>query len=201
MALAGWQIALIVIGSVLLFLILLYLFLRWYTWRKVNRIDPSMPRVKIDAKEYAGKWYEIAHNPEWFEYNCKNTTAAYIPTKENRIRVVNRCFRNGTWSESLGWAYPTDYDGVYGVSFFPGIYGNYTVTYRDSDTSIVTNTDKTSLWILSRKKEITPQKKAHLLKWLEKENFNTSKLQFTDQTNVPMEKDLNQNSDDLSLRV
>jgi len=95
--------------------------------------------------------------------------------------VVNRCFRYGSWDEAVGRAHRTNYEGVFAVDFFPGIYGNYTVTYRDPETSIVTNTDKDKLWILSRKQEISGQKKTKLLAWLKRHDFDTDKLKFTHQ--------------------
>ena len=181
MCLSGGAIAGIVVGSVVVFLVLLYLFLRWYTWRKARRIDPTMPRVAVNAKEYAGQWYEIAAFPTWFESGCVNTTARYVPAAHGQLQVINRCYRNGAWDESVGTAYPTGHDGVLAVEFFPGIYGNYTVTYRDPDTSIVTNADRSTLWILSRRPRISGAKKTKLLRWLEKHRFDTERLRFTHQ--------------------
>lgn len=178
MSLSSGAIVGIVIGSVVVFLILLYIFIRWYTWRKANRIDPDMPRVFVNPKEYSGKWYEIAANPAWFESGCVSTTATYTPQKDY-MEVLNRCYRNGRWDDAHGRAYKTDHDGVFAVEFFPGVYGNYTVTYRDTDTSIVTNTDRTSLWILSRHPTVSSTKMTRLLKWLKDHDFDTSKLVHT----------------------
>lgn len=177
MSLSAGAIAGIVVGSVVAFLILLYVFLRWYTWRKANRIDPKMPRVAIDPREYAGRWYEIAAYPTWFEAGCVNAEARYVPERDH-LKVINRCYRNGQWEESVGRAHQTDYEGVFAVDFFPGIYGNYTVTYRDPETAIVTNADRTTLWILSRQRQISGQKKTKLLHWLENHRFDTDRLKF-----------------------
>ncbi len=180
MSLSGGAIAGIVVGSVVVFLILLYLFLRWYTWRRANRISPDVPRVPVNPREYSGKWYEVASYPAWFQADCTNSTAKYT-VEGDHLKVVNRCYRYGGWSEAVGRAHKTDHEGVFAVDFFPGIYGNYTVTYRDPDTSIVTNADKDKLWILSRRQEISGQKKTKLLAWLKKHDFDTEKLKFTHQ--------------------
>lgn len=184
MSLSGGAIAGIVVGSVVVFLLVLYVFVRWHTWRRANRIDPRMPRVAVDPHEYAGKWYEIAAYPTWFEAGCVNSTARYIPER-NHMKVINRCYRNGHWEESIGRAHQTDHDGVFAVDFFPGIYGNYTVTYRDRDTAMVTNTDRTTLWILSRHEEISDAKKNKLLHWLQQHKFDTERLKFTQRINFP----------------
>lgn len=174
---SGPELAAIIIASVSVFLVLVYLFLKWYTWRRATRVDPSVPRVAIDMNEYAGKWYEIASYPSWFEAGCKNVTATYKPEQGN-IKVMNACYRNGRFEESIGTAYPTGHYGMLAVEFVPGIYGNYTVTYRDHDTSIVTNQDRSYLWILSRHPTMNAAKKAKLIQWLRTHDFNTEKLVY-----------------------
>lgn len=177
----AWQIVLIVIGSLLIFLAFLYLFFSWYSWKRCNRVNPSVPNVAVDAKEYSGTWYEIAAYPKWFEKGCSHTTAKYTPNKEGLL-VENSCMRNGSMTTSRGQAYPTKYPGVFGVSFFPGIYGNYTVTYRDPQTSIVTNPDKSTLWILSRTPNLAH--KDRIMRWLKEHNFDTTKLKWTENGNA-----------------
>ncbi len=176
----AWQIALIVIACVIVFILLFYLFLRWYTWRQVKQLNPNVPRVNVDLQKYSGKWYEIANIPKWFERGCKNTTALYVPNAEG-LKVYNRCFADGEWKESVGQAYTTGIDGVLGVSFFPGIYGNYTVTYNDQDVSVVTNQDKSTLWILSRTPSLTSDKKRKVMDWLQTHQFPIDKLQWPQQ--------------------
>jgi apolipoprotein D and lipocalin family protein len=173
-----YTIASIVISSAVCFILLLYIFLRWYTWRRANRINPDIPRVPVNPSEYAGTWFEIASYPAWFQRGCTQTKAHYEP-KNDYIEVKNTCFRNGQWTDIYGSAYKTDYDGVLAVEFFPGLYGNYTVTYRDKSTSIVTNVDKSKLWILSRKVTMSEKKKQKLLTWLKSHHFDTEKLQFS----------------------
>jgi len=179
----GWQIALIVIGSLVIFIIIVYFFLKWYTWKKVTQnLDPSIPKVKVDPQEYSGRWFEIGRFTKWFEQGCNNSTATYTLNGTNtELKVLNRCFADGTWKESVGKAYPSHIDGVFGVSFFPGIYGNYTVTYRDTQTSIVTNQDRSNLWILSRTPTIKTEKKEKLVEWLRNQKFNTTNITWTPQ--------------------
>jgi apolipoprotein D and lipocalin family protein len=169
--LAWWIILLVVVCA----LLLLWALIAWWTWRRLRFVNPTMPRVPIDPHEYQGTWYEIARYPQWFEKGCTHVTATYIP-EANRIRVVNRCTRHGKPTESSGWAYPTSHEGVLGVSFFPGIYGNYTVTYRDPTTSIVTDPQRKSLWILSRHKTLTKNKEKQIWQWLRDHDFDTDPL-------------------------
>lgn len=169
----------VVVGALVITLLLLYLFARWYTWRRANRVNPVIPRVALDVNEYAGEWHELASYPTWFEKGCSHTTARYVPEGDT-LKIINRCFRRGHWEEAVGRAYPTDFEGVLAVEFFPGLYGNYTVTYRDPQTAIVTNPDRSTLWILSRKPRISGKKKTSLLRWLQTHHFNTDRLTFSE---------------------
>jgi apolipoprotein D and lipocalin family protein len=178
MSFTGGEIAGIVIASTVLILFLLYLFLRWYTWRKLSHFDVTIPRETIDPEEYQGTWYEIARYPKLYEEGCSRVKAIYTLEAGN-IRIENQCYKNNQWTSAKGWAYPTDMKCILGVSFFPGIYGSYTVTYRDPDTSIVTDGNRKSLWILSRKSHISQRKRTSLLHWLHQHQFDTRPLTFT----------------------
>jgi len=46
----------------------------------------------IDINKYAGKWYEIAHLPMFFQRNCvANTTANYSINADKTVGVLNSC--------------------------------------------------------------------------------------------------------------
>jgi apolipoprotein D and lipocalin family protein len=177
MSLNALEITAIVIASVVLFILLVWALAYWWTWTKANRINPEQTRVKIDPKEYSGKWYEIARYPQWFERGCTDTTATYT-VKGDTLLVKNSCTTEDGKKEANGVAYPTSHDGVYAVSFFPGIYGNYTVVKKEDNISIVSNPDKDSLWILSRNKKISAAKTKELLSWLHKHNYDIERLEF-----------------------
>lgn len=161
------------IGCVLLF----WLLYGWYSWNKLKHLNPKLPRVAIDPREYSGKWYEFASVPARFERGCSNTTAEYS-VDGDRLRVLNTCFRNNHWTRASGYAYPTKNPGVFGVSFFPGVFGNYTVIYRDPTTSIVSDSGMKYLWILSRTPQISEKKERALLTWLRRQQFDTDRLSY-----------------------
>lgn len=180
-----WLIVMIVVMTVMALLVV-YMCVSWYTWHRAQWVDPSIPRVAIDPHEYKGKWYEIARRPFVWERGCTASTAEYT-LQGDVIKVTNECEKNGFHHSSQGWAYPTRTTGVLAVSFFPGIYGNYTVTYREKDIAIVTNSDKSLLWILARHPELSRSKKSRLLDWLKVHGFNIKDLQFeSNQTAMSM---------------
>lgn len=172
-----WAIVALVVGGVLAALALAWAFAAWYTWRRVTtRVDASIPRVAVDPGEYAGRWYEIARYPQWFERGCRNVTADYAPTASG-LSVTNSCDRDGRRTTAHGTAYATSEPGVLGVSFFPGLYGSYVVTYRDPQTSVVTNQDQSALWVLSRTPTMDDARRSAVWRWLRDHHFDTQKFE------------------------
>lgn len=175
---AGWKI-LIVVASLLVVILILWALTAAVTWSRAGAIDlEGQTRVAVDPQEYAGKWYEIARYPQWFQPDdCVNTTATYTPSADgNRLRVVNECELPSSSKIAKGWAYTTKNPGVFRVSFFPGIYGNYTVVKRGPRLSIVSNPQRSSLWILSRDSDMTSSEYDSEMAWLEANSYDTSKL-------------------------
>ena len=173
------SIVLIVIGLIALLIGSLWYALTVYTWNKVEEIDEKQTRVRIDPLEYQGKWYEIARLPNNFQSeSCKDVTANYT-VEGDRIKVQNCCSDESSSLQpqcSTGWAYQTKNEGVLAVSFFPGIYGSYTVIKRETDISIVSNPDRESLWILSREPVLAKVRYSGIVSWLDKNGYDTDKL-------------------------
>ncbi len=148
-----------------------------------QQFDPTGPLPQpIDLPDYTtGTWYEIARYPQWFERNCKDVTARYTTSPDgssDAIRVENTCTdkTTGETRTAVGTAYPTERDGVLAVSFFPGVYGNYTVVKREPRLSIVSNPERSSLWVLSRDRTLEPQQWDAITDWLNANQFNTQRL-------------------------
>lgn len=62
---------------------------------------------RVDIQKYAGKWYEIAHLPMYFQRKCiANITAQYSVNADQTIGVLNSCrIANGEIISSEGVAY------------------------------------------------------------------------------------------------
>lgn len=77
---------------------------------------------RIDIQQYAGKWYEIAHLPMFFQRNCVgDTTAEYQLNSDNTVKVVNRCRnKQNQIDQAEGVAYPqNEGKSKLKVSFLP----------------------------------------------------------------------------------
>ena len=67
------------------------------------RVAPS-----VDLARYAGKWYEIARLPTWFQRACESgTTATYTVRPDGKVDVVNSCRKkDGSLKSVRGTAGP-----------------------------------------------------------------------------------------------
>lgn len=132
--------------------------------------DPELPTIKqLDLERYAGRWYEIARLPMWFERKCTgNITATYTPREDKRIDVLNRCATNEGYISAKGIAeVPNPAEpGQLRVRFapdwlawFPVVWGDYWIMALDPEYRwvMVGAPNRSYLWILSRTPTLDPQ--------------------------------------------
>jgi len=121
----------------------------------------------VDLSRYAGRWYEIARLPNFFEKaDMTNIMADYELLPSGLISVRNACLRgNGRATGVSGVARAVDdantkLEVTFAPSFLralPFIWGNYWILDIDQDYqwSLVGEPTRKYLWILSRQPEIS----------------------------------------------
>lgn len=68
---------------------------------------PLTVEPAADFARYAGRWYEIAQLPNWFERKCTgDVTATYTLRADGRIDVLNECEAAGGRKPVRGVARP-----------------------------------------------------------------------------------------------
>ncbi|MDS7967648.1 lipocalin family protein [Acinetobacter sp. ABJ_C1_1] len=149
----------------------------------------------IDINQYAGKWYEIAHLPMFFQRNCiANTTATYSINADKTVGVLNSCTtKKGEVISSEGVAYPqNEGNSKLEVSFLPSglrwipfTKGDYWVLRVDPDyqVALVGGPSTDYLWILSRSPQIDQATYNSYLQTAKYYGYDVSKLIKTKQTN------------------
>ena len=145
----------------------------------------SDPRVvsELDLGKYAGHWFEIGHNPNFFQRNCERSSAEYTARPDGSIGVVNTCFRdNKPYSSIEGVATVVNAAEpaklIVDFGFFRR--GDYWVVALDKDYqwAVVSGPGKSSLFILARKAPMDPSLLSSILKALAAEGFDTSNIVF-----------------------
>lgn len=140
------------------------------------------PVNNFDVNRYLGEWYEIARFDHSFERGLQQVTANYSFREDSGIKVLNRGYNEekNTWEEAEGKAYFVDENdvGYLKVSFFGPFYGAYLIFDLDEDYqySLVTGSDRSYFWLLSRAPVIDETLKAKLFQKMDALGFDTEAL-------------------------
>ena len=164
-------------------LIILFLLMTTY-----NQAQTLQTVSRVDFNKYAGKWYEIASYPQYFQKGCHCTTAEYTVSEKGYVIVENRCNRdsfNGKQSYIKGKAFVEEGSGnaKLKVQFFWPFKAKYWIIDLADDYSyaVVSHPNKKYLWVLSRTPKMNDKVYKQIISRLESKGFDLSKLQITEQ--------------------
>lgn len=131
------------------------------------------PADSVDPAKFAGTYYEQGSVKQFFSFGLVNTKAVYTLNPNGTIKVQNSgnyFFNKGFRSSITGSAVPVNATNTeLSVSFLPFRFGkpksNYTVLARadNYDWVIVSDPSRTSGYILTRSKTISPEQYQQLL--------------------------------------
>lgn len=135
--------------------------------------------LQVDLNRYMGRWYEISSYPQWYENGLTGVSALYT-LKNDHVEVLNSGYKNGKLQEAHGIARVVK--GSAGaklkVSFFRPFYGKYWIVDLAKDYSwvVVSNPNRSTLWIMCRTKTMDVALYQSILEKLETSGFDISKL-------------------------
>lgn len=149
-----------------------------------NSTTEGIPAVEnFQVERYAGKWYEIARMPNWFEKGMSNITAVYTVNSDGTLKVVNSGIKNGKSRSITGkaWFASRRDIGDLLVRFPYSFASPYRIIWLDNDykMAVVTGSSYASLWILARKPAISSDELNKLLQWISALGYETGNLIFT----------------------
>lgn len=141
--------------------------------------------VSLD-KYCSHQWYEIQKYPFWAEDGLRDVTASYSKMPDGRIQVVNQGIKSdGTIKLSTGYATVDDNSfSKLHVTFFWPFAGEYWIIKLDKDYnySVVSDSKREYLWILSSTPKMDPNTLVNIRHWLTRNFFNVNKLEITEQS-------------------
>ena len=147
--------------------------------------DPFVVK-NVDLTRYTGVWFEIAAIPRPFQSFCSKTKAEYQIIGENEISVVNSCKVGFAPITIEGTARVVDEktNAVLEVSFKNiRTKGDYRIIALDDDYqyALVTDKERTSLFVLSRTIELESSIYESLLERAKAAGVDVSKVKLTSQ--------------------
>lgn len=145
---------------------------------------PVASVAKVDLSRYAGKWYEVASFPMFFQRQCiGDTTADYALTEDGAVSVTNRCRTDSGFDEATGKASVVEGsdNARLKVSFFWPFRADYWVIGLDADYrwAVVGNPNRKYLWVLSRTPQLPADILASALKAAADQGYDLAQLQYT----------------------
>ena len=146
---------------------------------------PELETVEhVDLVRYMGTWFEIAKFPQRFEKGLVGVTANYALLPNGKVRVLNRGYKgdfNGKLKTANGkaWVVDTATNAKLKVSFFWPFAGNYWILElgKDYEYAAVGEESRKYLWILSRTPQMDETVYNGLLKRLQDQGFDISRLE------------------------
>lgn len=155
-----------------------------------DRAAPITPVPALDLERYAGRWYEIARFPVWFQEGCAAVTADYTPRPDGGVGVRNACRRDGldgpldTAEAVASRAVPGATDGRLKVRFagMP-VSGDYWVIFIDPDyrLAVVAVPSGRAGWILARRPQVGSRELGLAKAALARAGYDTDRLVLTRQ--------------------
>lgn len=152
------------------------------------------PVPSLDIQRYLGDWYQIASVPQWFELLCvRNTTANYRLNTNGTVRVSNRCTTpwgggitaqgNARVVDNVTGAKLQVTFNRFGDTWLYPSNANYIVIGlgEDYDWAVITDSARTSGFVLSRSVTLAPEQRAGVLDSLTANGINPCRLQITRQ--------------------
>jgi apolipoprotein D and lipocalin family protein len=155
---------------------------------------PVTTVAQVNLPQYAGKWYEIASFPMFFQRKCaRDVTATYSLNADGTINVDNRCVKsNGEQIGSIGQAHAVDAsNSKLKVTFLPSWLrwlpvgkGDYWILKLDPQyqTVLIGSPSRKYLWILSRQPQLDEQTYMSYVDAARKQGFDITQLQRSVQT-------------------
>lgn len=150
----------------------------------------------VEVPSYLGTWYEIASIPQGFQRSCTGTTATYDVIDERTVSVLNKCFIGSLEGDEVsieGSATIVDDETNAKLAVDFGFGGTGPAPYWIVDLAlqqaegepyrwaVVSNPDRSALWILNREPSMPQERLDTLLERLEAAGYEPGRLSFTAQ--------------------
>ena len=103
-----------------------------YDYYDCAKIRDLVSLPDVDYSKYLGEWVELYHTDDfYFDKGCMCTSANYSVNKDQSIRIVNSCIKNGKEMSAVGKA-NYKFNNTYGaldVSFYHKLKSPYYIFY------------------------------------------------------------------------
>ncbi|OGS21379.1 MAG: hypothetical protein A3J83_05225 [Elusimicrobia bacterium RIFOXYA2_FULL_40_6] len=157
-----------------------------------NAYADKLPGLKtvdyVDLKKCEGKWYEIAKYPNFIQGKLICGTATWSMKEDKDINVYfegKKCDVKGKCVKSKlkGWIVDKNTNARFRILFFWPFSGEYDIIDlgKDYEYAVVSKPSRKHLWILCRSPRMDEETYRDILRRLETQGFDLTKLTKTPQ--------------------
>ena len=147
-------------------------------------MPPIATVERVDLRRFMGEWYVIANIPTFLEKRAHNAVESYRLASDGTIETTFT-FRDGAFDGELkrynprGFVRDTRSNAVWGMQFVWPFEADYRIVYLDEDYSqtVIGRNKRDYVWIMARTPTIPDEDYARIVRLLENEGYDVSKLQ------------------------
>ena len=144
--------------------------------------EPEAPETAtLEKARFAGRWYEHARMPSFFQKGCTDTTATYTLNRDAEFDVVNRCIKDGAETKVSGtmWVDDEKVPGKLTLQIFWPIRSKLWVLERADDYGwvLLGSPDRQKAWVFSRSPVLDEGLRTSLLAKLEARGYPVKRLE------------------------
>jgi len=136
----------------------------------------------VDQSRWMGRWYQIARLPNRFQKGCTGAYTDFSLRDDGQINVVNSCRneKDGSLRQEKGhaWVIEPTSNARIKVSFFWPFRSEYWVIGlgKEYEYTVVGSPNRKYLWVLSRTPTMSDDLYADIMKEVERQGFDISKV-------------------------
>ncbi len=135
----------------------------------------------IDKSRFAGRWFEHARMPSFFQKGCTDTTATYTLNADGEFDVENRCLKGGSETKVRGtmWVSDPQASGKLTLQIFWPVRSQLWVLEHADDYSwaVLGSPDKQKAWVFTRAPAVDEPLRAALIAKLEQRGYPVKQLE------------------------
>jgi apolipoprotein D and lipocalin family protein len=144
----------------------------------------------VDLNRFMGKWYVIANIPTFIEKDAFNAVEHYQMDKDGTIATTFR-FNKGSLDGPLkeynprGFIRDKQSNAVWGMQFFWPFKAEYRIIYlaEDYSTTVIGRTKRDYVWVMAREPSLPDEEYAVILKFLQEQGYDISRVKKVPQQN------------------
>ena len=138
----------------------------------------------VDLKRFMGDWYVIANIPTFIETDAYNAIESYRLEDDGTVATTFR-FNKGSLDGPLKEYHPRGFirdkksNAVWDMQFIWPFKAEYRIIYLSDDytKTVIGRTKRDYVWIMAREPAISDEEYARIMRFLQTQGYDISKLQ------------------------